>query len=226
MDIHYYQYKKINKYFYAFLDSYQLYLRKPTNFNDTFECKFSSITVSHKHLKGFIKKTGAEHLSNINSQDCRTQILELFWKSSNNLGISCFTKSCDNILMWSHYADQNRGICLQFEFDNDMAQHLYPVKYVSKRPAYNFIKDPLKVFTFYATKYRIWQYENEHRLIIPNKRMIALKKHYLKSIIFGSAVSAYHKRKIKKLISSTNPEVIFFQAKEDADNYKFIIEKL
>lgn len=226
MDRYYYQYKKINKYLYTFLESYQLYLSNPANFNDTFECKFSSITVTHKHLEEFIKKIGAEHLRNMNSVDCRTQLLELFWNSSKNLGVSCFTKNCDNILMWSHYGDYNRGICLKFDFDNEILQHLYPVKYVNKRPAYNFIKDPLMALKFYSKKYKIWQYENEHRIIIPNERILSLQKHHLKAIIFGSSISTYHRIKIKKLVGNSNPQVSFYQAKEDVKNYKFNIEEL
>src|SRR6516165_6791682 len=31
----------------------------------------------------------------------------------------CFSKSWNNILMWSHYADKHRGICLGFDVAND-----------------------------------------------------------------------------------------------------------
>ena len=44
---------------------------------------------------------------------------ELFSQFLSNSSVACFSKSCTNFLMWSHYASGHTGICLEFEVDID-----------------------------------------------------------------------------------------------------------
>ena len=44
---------------------------------------------------------------------------EIFSQFLNNSSVVCFSKSCKNFLMWSHYASGHTGICLEFEVDID-----------------------------------------------------------------------------------------------------------
>lgn len=37
----------------------------------------------------------------------------------NNSSVACFTESCTNFLMWSHYARGHTGVCLEFEVNID-----------------------------------------------------------------------------------------------------------
>ena len=75
-------------------------------------------------------------------------------------GIISFTKHWHNPVLWSHYADHHRGICLGFTIPNDKIK---PVEYVKQRPA---LKRPLSITTtqqLLFTKYQDWQYEQELR---------------------------------------------------------------
>ena len=40
--------------------------------------------------------------------------LEMLRKS---FGIACFSETYDSLLMWSHYADYHRGICLEYSYE-------------------------------------------------------------------------------------------------------------
>ena len=35
----------------------------------------------------------------------------------NKYKICCFSKSYSNFLLWSHYAKDHKGVCLEYEFD-------------------------------------------------------------------------------------------------------------
>ena len=75
-------------------------------------------------------------------------------------GMLCFSRRWHNPVLWSHYADSHRGICLGFEIEE---QSIFPVSYVSRRTSLSLppTQDTIKQLLF--TKYRDWSYEEELR---------------------------------------------------------------
>ena len=45
-------------------------------------------------------------------------IYEVFQNTANNIGVISFTVDKYSQLMWSHYADSHRGVCIEFERDD------------------------------------------------------------------------------------------------------------
>ncbi len=60
--------------------------------------------------------------------------IDAFWKST---AISCLSERNDNILMWSHYASSNRGMCIEY-CTRELVQNtnfiIAPVNYSSEPP--------------------------------------------------------------------------------------------
>ena len=57
------------------------------------------------------------------------EIIEKVKKVRNNALISCFSKRWDSILMWSHYGDKHKGICIEFDRpDKDFLDVMYSKK--------------------------------------------------------------------------------------------------
>lgn len=99
-------------------------------------------------------------------------------------GIISLSESPDNLLMWSHYADEHRGIVVEFEVDEDNPFDLFitdtvpessDAKFgrVSYRKArkypYNINNDsigPIRDY-YYLSKSDEWIYEKEYRFITP-----------------------------------------------------------
>ena len=50
---------------------------------------------------------------------------------SNGHGVLCFSESWRSTLMWAHYGDKHKGMCLGFEIED--GPHLRKIDYVSKR---------------------------------------------------------------------------------------------
>jgi len=48
------------------------------------------------------------------------------WKTtfSNDFGILCFSTKWSNPLLWSHYADRHKGLCLAFEAQDELLEHI------------------------------------------------------------------------------------------------------
>lgn len=108
----------------------------------------------------------------------------------NNMAyISCFTETNKNMLMWSHYANSHKGICIEYDLsllnDTDILRHLYPVVYNKKRYLHWSIEDIIKKLRdnnsikgnyskqasldwslpLFVTKGNDWKYEKEWRII-------------------------------------------------------------
>lgn len=52
--------------------------------------------------------------------------------------LKCFSEDHDNTLMWSHYADEHRGFCVEYDLslldqNNPVLDHIFPVVYSTKR---------------------------------------------------------------------------------------------
>lgn len=81
--------------------------------------------------------------------------------------MTCFSKNPNSVLMWAHYADQQKGCILAFS--RHISKRLYDVKYSKERPPIEF-KDVDQVGIdakkLLITKSSIWKYERETRLII------------------------------------------------------------
>ncbi|MEN9894385.1 MAG: hypothetical protein RIR97_237 [Pseudomonadota bacterium] len=92
-------------------------------------------------------------------------------KIDSKFGIICFSKSWKQPLMWSHYADAHRGICLGFDISE--TPNFKKVEYIPNRPYPNPSDDiSFETMTYEQlsemgfVKSNHWQYEEEYRLIL------------------------------------------------------------
>ena len=87
---------------------------------------------------------------------------------SKRFGILCLSKSFDNPLLWSHYADRHRGVAIEIEADID---YFMPISYEPGK-IYIDIKGKLDsggltavdAQSILSTKFEQWKYENEVRI--------------------------------------------------------------
>lgn len=104
-----------------------------------------------------------------------------------NRGIYCLTKNCDSNLMWSHYGDSHRGVCLCFVFSQKFDKFnqgdfdpkegkigMYNVEYTENRDIEintienMFINQEIEMTVdeqVLSRKGKEWNYEEEWRLI-------------------------------------------------------------
>jgi hypothetical protein len=77
--------------------------------------------------------------------------------------IYCLTTIPDSTLMWSHYARNHTGICLEFAVDNPLFRLARPVRYRTTYP--EFAPARHEALELVLTKSKDWIYENEFRLV-------------------------------------------------------------
>ena len=112
--------------------------------------------------------------------------------------VGCFSAQNDNILLFSHYADNHRGICLGFnpillartmtDTTSEISADIRSIWYFNTMPPIDLNTQP----ALYATcKHDVWRYEEEFRLFMKKGRRLLPAGLYsfgfeaLSSIIFG-----------------------------------------
>ena len=167
----------------------KLYCAEPSTFNDPFECKphFKwPDTPKHasdlrKHLVkvgiqlGLKRKQAKALISkNIRSyKDFEAIINQSSQKAFNDIRISCFTETYENLLMWSHYADSHMGFCLEFDVTSLPLSMAYKVKYQDDYPSllYPMPCDERALIPV-LVKSEDWRYEDEFRVLLNDKTEI------------------------------------------------------
>lgn len=147
--------------------------------------------------------------------------------------ISCLTESCDNLLMWAHYADEHRGICIGYKIKKlDKFTCFNKIKYdsIETNSEYNIfpISTTGTVYTLhdiFIKKHPDWKYEKEYRLIhLPNNNNNDYFKDIeIKEIIFGLECPEDSKNEIINKIK--NPKIEFYEMIE-GKNLSLIKQKL
>ena len=85
-------------------------------------------------------------------------------------GALCFSRNWHHPMLWSHYADKHRGICLGFDVPGEMA---LPITYNAtllehdlERQLSKKTRDEKLGLKLMTTKYNGWKYEDEVRLMV------------------------------------------------------------
>jgi hypothetical protein len=93
-------------------------------------------------------------------------------------GVLCFSADWSDPVIWAHYSDKHRGLCLGFEIpaiqEDPKNDEIMKVKYESKPLPFpndylNLAPDqwPAVVQTVLSTKFENWKYEKEIRMWVP-----------------------------------------------------------
>jgi hypothetical protein len=180
-------YYKYSKYFgIKSLEEPVIRLSAPAVLNDPFEKLFNEEVENNLILRAGEKYNGFFPIHTL-TEDQRKDFIKFQVKQSvNQFGIVSLSETHSNLLMWSHYADEHKGICLGFHsnFLSRLSQKTYdeygittykPIKvnYNNKRPQYlidpSNINREIQINTLQQliTKGDDWIYEKEHRCIVP-----------------------------------------------------------
>lgn len=88
--------------------------------------------------------------------------------------LSCFSESCDSILMWAHYANNHSGIVIGYHDRASFFQNMIKVNYLPERAYIPFgngrALHPQWPGILMSRKSLEWQYENELRCFLLRKK--------------------------------------------------------
>ncbi|WP_172605132.1 DUF2971 domain-containing protein, partial [Flavobacterium psychrophilum] len=138
---------------------------------------------------------------------------ESFRTRKEEYKVSCFSKKNNNVLMWSHYAEKHKGICVGFDFPHKVDEIfiLSNVKYLNQiTPVCGKAMFEKVILYWLTTKSSVWQYEDEVRAFLQEKgdeKIITFDKKYIKEVVFGCNVSNQKIEDTLKKLKKTNLDI-------------------
>jgi len=200
----------------------ELYFAHPDEVNDPFDCKippclenvtkdkllhrFSIFDQKQFECKGMSFKKCEEVIENTPLSVLQERLKKDI-KSQRDVGILSLSEENLDILMWGHYADSHKGICIGFDYlQLSFAFRETPIfpEHVTYPEDNNFKWDPFEdepialVDKIYLTKALDWQYEKEWRVILPEQGRTPQKfnPNALASVYLGCQIDTSDKETI------------------------------
>lgn len=228
------------------IENRMMWYSAPIHFNDVFDTDFAidrkaiETSIINQLYNGKKIRHGSKEWLDI--RKLATQAISSFRKElstfRSDLGISCFCESNDSMLMWAHYANNHKGICVEYEllrFNSELNYTPVPVIYTDQRPCLERmdLDNPGKdLFSYFidgvTTKSTKWSYENEWRIIRDHgscgaawddtKKGALLPSLQPSSIILGCDSSDEFAGRVKEYCEAN--KVNLFQMEKDETEYR------
>jgi len=215
----------------ALLRDEEIWFGDPSTFNDPFECS-SIVPISSKEdyeriVEDIVPDFNIETMKISDQQwhDSTEANLRHFRENTMpKYGILSLSSIWDNVLMWSHYASEHRGIVLTFKFQESHTfyKNITKVRY---KPGVEFFEVGAagaegKIWETFSTKHTMWAYEEEYRIIeLPSSTAAfdgnGLKKFpgsLLKEVIFGVRCRESNRMNVQNWIEEYQPHIEVYQA--------------
>lgn len=141
--------------------------------------EMESLRIASHFPEGILRR---EDVVNSYVEYCKVES-RLKFRELDYLGtyVCCFSTDNASTLMWSHYADSNKGLCIEYDFNqlpsNDLLRNsVFPVVYTEKpidtsdlltdtgNRVYQYPLDAAVLCTA-LNKASVWRYENEWRIV-------------------------------------------------------------
>jgi hypothetical protein len=200
-----YSFRTFNEYSLPDLVNKEITLVHPSEFNDPFD------TLILHWTKRFDEHcTEKQHIEPYRSSFDYYRVRSFVKDTSS-------TKAYKNTLMWSHYADEHKGYCVKYRFDEDFASktglniRFQPIIYTKRNEKINVDDNHIDTNLGYCTKQYLWKYEKEIRLIA---YMPEAQSHFspipmgdlcrIDAIYFGTKCNGNSIKTIKNILNNTD----------------------
>lgn len=220
-----------------FLGNHSVWFATFDQFNDPFDC---AMQISEQYTKddwenlltsqGVDTETKNKIINDVmaNPSEGARIIRESIEGIKKQIGILCLSDRYDNLSLWAYYANQHRGVCLEFDMLADLETFSMPkkVSYDNTFPMINYLHDQGSVVDALFHKSKDWQVEGEYR-IIKHKRtgLREIKPEALTKVILGLRCDNAAKENIVKLLDpKIYAQTQLFRAIKSEHEYKIGIE--
>jgi hypothetical protein len=228
----------------------QFWFSSPRDFNDPFDLTGAILfdgnaQQSRKRLDQILMKRGLrshERKKVVNEVMSRTpsslaaNIQALLEEFMSSVGVCSFAGDPCSIQMWSHYASNHQGICVQFETARDPRTFftLLPVDYSDEYPLISWLdttESDDRAIAMVRTKHTGWAYEGEARLIAIKSanQFRPFRPFALRSVIFGCRIAKNVEACVKDLLTERRglglPMPDLYRAFKHSRKYKVLLLK-
>jgi len=156
---------------------------------------------------------------------------QIYYRNINNLSSVFSLSEVDyNILMWAHYADNHKGICIEFSTNNpnSIFHTIKQVQYSENIPIVhrNNRSDKELVDEIFLNKTRDWDYEKEWRIISSKSFYYEpISEFDITGVILGERISAVDEEWVLDWLSDYS-HIKLYKCRMSKDSYKMNIDKV
>lgn len=216
---HLYKYQRLTAHSLSSVLNGTVWMASPTSFNDPFDCAIplarSKIKESITHALQEVAKRQGIRVDQIPRHNEVTKDDALAFEfmrkglltTMSKVGVLCLSATPLEILMWSHYADNHKGFCIEFDFSDGsrLRQLARPVRYQEEIPsmgARELITNSEDSFvdTCIFTKARQWAYEQEWRVFQHEGNKSFNAPSEITAVIFGARMPPSERTMLREAI--------------------------
>lgn len=228
-----FKYRAIDKRLAEQLVNSEMYFPHRAQLNDPFDCNVDIVrAIDHALLSGTCKEP--ELLQSFKKNEAETQ---RFSNNVGEMGIGSFSLANDETKLWSHYADDYRGVSLRYDFPKtflDNENEILGVSAVSYAPNAisdwldenaHLYRDDIQGFIVgllkkvLMSKAPAWSHEQEARIVCPKSGLLALPPKALTHVIFGLQTSKQDEKLVRSLVEKYYNEVKFGRVVRTHDDF-------
>lgn len=204
----------------------EIYFAEPARLNDPYDCQISVTAAIAAAIIEVNKQTGKNILEKLEKEKKLSDILAKMEASVRSVGVLSLTQDPVNALMWSHYADEHRGLCIGFRFSQKITEYdednriigTSECHYCGNNPFIDFFLEFIQSenlmpwYDFWlsilslgmVSKALPWRYENEVRVLRKEPGAVTFQPHELSEIVFGMRSDERTRRTIKNILSDSS----------------------
>lgn len=203
------------------------YLWEPNaiSLNDPYDC-----AIRMDFHNNIVKELGlsSSDIEKLDKKVLQTKLNELEEKWKQQWHIISFSERVDSILMWSHYANEHKGFCVEYDTSQFKSQ-FFPVIYRDKFD--NVLKHINTALCVVLTKATDWAYEREWRIINQTEDFVELNgfKYYAPkplAIYMGCRIDENSELKNQLIAYAKTQNVKLHQMKLQRDSYILKAEEI
>jgi hypothetical protein len=253
---HLYNYQRYElKWLENLLRNGEIKFSSPKDFNDPWDCNFLYDNSPSQENFTFLNGIAAHDKSiNYVASPSKFEDWSIICGILNNLSqdltksvqekyrVYCLTPLNTCHLMWAHYANNHKGVCIEFKVGIDCLGGAYRVSYSNKQPiGYIYKSDINQTVSFLTTKPKPWHYEQEYRVIAIEEDMINTKQSGLivtrndfanipttsiSAIVLGYRTSQKQEDDLRQLLKKLNVDVALRKASKVYGKYEIDIKDI
>jgi hypothetical protein len=235
-DLILYSFRGTSDYVINDIEKQTLSFQSPTQFNDPLDTRL---------FRWLDFKINKEH------NESKKEIYYFLKRVSEHLRVRCFVKPPNNEslkhlieverihpLMWAHYAESHRGMCIQYRFKKEFFyedETKLSFRRVRKETYTNIspdLSDSINISEALFTKSKVWEYEDEVRILdfdMSKKEDVKLQENnenvIIEAIYFGYYCNEETKNKVSNAIRNTSIK-LFQMIIEDKNLYQLKAKRL
>ena len=240
-----YKYRPCDKYNEDILLAHEMFLPRPSTFNDPFDCRIKlAFDGAPEDWVRFLSARLREGHPDWSDGRLMTEVSalidggmpylaqtpgfaeSLIQEDLSKMEVLCLSERRDDILMWAHYADSHRGLCFGFAPQEWvlLKHHAKPVHYQEDYPIVNALRGTLEEArqALAFTKSTAWAYEREWRVVraATSGQRYRFPAQALAEVIFGARIPPADQRRILVMGHRSPCRPRYLQAVPDTTGYQ------